>query len=58
LSRNSGSLKILEPSGPVLVCNGIALRYEIKMTTFVVAIVVVVVAVDAAAADDDAVHFT
>ena len=30
-SRNSGSLKLLEPSGPVQACNGIALVFVISL---------------------------
>jgi hypothetical protein len=32
LSYKSGSLKLLEPSGPVQACNGIALLYVVKVT--------------------------
>jgi hypothetical protein len=32
LSRNSGSLNLLEPSGPVQACNGTALPYFINST--------------------------
>ena len=37
LSGNSGSLNLLEPSGPVQACNGIALPFDIYIFTYLLA---------------------
>jgi hypothetical protein len=45
LSRNSGSLNVVEPSGPLQNCIGIALPSAVAVVVIVVVVVAVVVAV-------------